>query len=79
MNQKKLSICSILFVLLIDSLLIVPVKKKCELNDVEVHKVVNKPMNVSLHLINGCETRARSRFDNFTVQRLEYYASNTQS
>ena len=29
-------------------------KKKRELDDVEVHKVINKPINVSPHLVHGC-------------------------
>ena len=54
-------------------------KKKIGLDDVEVLKVVNKPMNVSPHVVHGCETRARSRSDNFTVQRMEQHACNTHS
>ena len=36
--------------------------KKLELDDVEVHKVVNKLMNISPRLVHGCKTRVRSRF-----------------
>ena len=34
-------------------------------------------MNGSPHFLHGCETRARSRSDDFTVQRMEHYASIT--
>ena len=39
---------------------------------------VSIPMNVLPYLVfYGCETRARSRSDNFTVHRMEELASNT--
>ena len=38
-------------------------KQKWELDDIEVHKVVNRPMNFLPYLVYGCKTRARFKFD----------------
>ena len=65
--DSSFSYLTLTFILFIVAYMLSPLtpnnSKLYELDDIEVHKVVNKPMNFSSHLVYGCKTRARFKFD----------------